>query len=214
MGIRILRRIAAMLATALPLVALAAADESPVTGVWQKHDVDLGFAGFTSYYSCDGIEAKLKLLLRSAGARDDVKVRASCSNPYGGPSKLLHAYITFYTLVPAGPERAAPAVPPPPPGHPLGKPAPQLKTAAAPEPGVGAWKVVEWQAKTPLWLELGDCELVETFVHELLPKFTTRDVEARMTCVPHQLTLGGIDVRFKTLAPLPKADAGKAAQPQ
>jgi hypothetical protein len=205
----LVRRILAI-ATATPLAALAAAAEAPVTGVWVHHEYDLSYMGFTSYYSCEGLEEKLKQLLLAAGARDDVKVRASCSNPTGGPSRISSAHVSFYALAPApaaAPPAAAKAEAP---AREIGRPAPAIKAAAAPEAGVGAWKSVEFGTNQPLWLESGDCELVEQFDRELVPMLTTRNHTSHMTCVPRQVTLGGINVRFESLAPLPQADRGAA----
>ncbi len=191
---KILGRMALVLAAAAPLAAQAASDAPPVQGVWTKHDYTLTYAGFTSHYSCDGIESKVKMLLQAAGARDDLKVRGSCSSPLGSPSRISVAHITFYSLTP---DTGAPSAPP----------AAGAKPEAPPEPGVGAWKTVELRQGKPNWLEGGDCELVEQFDHELLPMFATRNHDVHMTCVPHEYTLGSISVRFEVLAALPKPKA-------
>ena len=195
-----LERLVLTLAAWLPLAALAATNEPPLPGVWQKHEYALSFIGVTSSYSCDGIADKVKLLLKAAGARDDVKVYGSCSSPLGGPSKISIARATFYTLAP---EPAAAA------GRPDG-----AAPAAAPERAPGAWKAVEFRDRTPGWLEGGDCELVEQFDRELLPFFTTRNHQSHMTCVPHEYQLGAISVQFEAFAPLPRprAAANVAAQ--
>lgn len=46
----------------------AAAGAEPVPAVWQRHEVDFTYMGFTSLYSCDGLEDKLERLLKAAGA--------------------------------------------------------------------------------------------------------------------------------------------------
>ena len=50
--------------------ALADDTQDTVAGVWVKHDVHFTYMGLTTFYSCDGLENKLKLLLRAAGARE------------------------------------------------------------------------------------------------------------------------------------------------
>jgi hypothetical protein len=181
-------------AAAMPLAAAAAPDEQPLPGVWQKHEYTLSYAGFTSHYSCDGIADKVRLLLLAAGARDDLKVRGSCSDPLGAPSRISIARATFHTLAP----EAAAAAPP---------------AGAAAEPVVrapGVWKAVEFKHLEPNWLEAGDCELVEQFDRELLPLFTTRNRQSRMTCVPHQHQLGSIALRFEVFAAVPKPRSAAA----
>lgn len=193
------------LAACLPLAAVAAAEEAPLPGVWRSHEYVFSHAGFTSSYSCDGIKQKVRLLLLAAGARDDLEVAGSCSDPIGGPSRIATARVTFRTLAP---EQGA-AAPPVAPERPAG-----AKAAAAPERGVGAWKTVEFRAGRPSWLGSGDCELVEQFDRELLPFFATRNREAHMTCTPHEYALGAISLRFETFAPLPTARSGDPAAPQ
>jgi hypothetical protein len=61
---------AAMLAAA-SLASPAQAEAEP--GTWQSHETELVYMGFTTTYSCDGLEEKLKLLLRQLGARSDAK---------------------------------------------------------------------------------------------------------------------------------------------
>ncbi len=184
-----LERIVLALAACSPLIALAAADDASAPGVWQKHEYTLAYDGFTSHYSCDGIADKVKLLLRAAGARDDVTVTGSCSNPIGGPSRIAIARATFYTLAVPGAD-------------------------AAPERVPGAWRAVAFRDGSPDWLEMGDCELVDQFDRELLPFFTTRNRESRMMCVPNTYQLGAISLRFESFVPLPKPNAASRPMPQ
>lgn len=177
--------LSAVAATA-PAADPAAGEES---GVWKKHEYTLTYAGFTTLYSCEGLRNKLELLLKLGGARDDLKVRASCAGPNNGPSRMTTAYLTYYTLVPGA--AAAPAA---------GK-APE----APPEPGVGTWRPVKIATNSPREIEGGDCELIEQFIREILPTLTTRNVQQHMTCFPHQVSLGGISLKFDALGPVPKA---------
>jgi hypothetical protein len=60
---------------------------------------------------------------------------------------------------------------------------------------------------------LGDCEVVEQFLSNVLPMFTTRNVVNHTTCVPYQLAGSNIDLRFESLAAAPGAAHATAAQP-
>jgi hypothetical protein len=199
---QILGRATLALAACLPFAAVAGADEAPLMGVWQKHEYVLGYAGFTSHLSCDGVEGKVKRLLLAAGARDDLKVVGSCTDPLGSASRIAVARVTFHTLVPEQRAAAAPAA------------EAGATPDEAPERAAGAWKAVEFSEGTPSWLEFGDCELVEQFDRELLPFFATRNHHMRMSCLPNYYTLGAISVRFETFAPLPQARTGRPATPQ
>jgi hypothetical protein len=172
--------VCAFLATA-PALA-----ESPGTGVWQKHQYSFAFMGFTSTYSCDGLADKLKVLLLAAGARPDVKAYGSaCASGFGRPDKLARADLTFYTLAP-----------------PTGDPADGAPINAQ-------WLPVELNSRKPRELRLGDCELVDQFRTSVLPMFTTRNIDNRTTCVPHQNSGSVINLRFDALAavPVPKTPA-------
>jgi hypothetical protein len=152
-------------------------------GHWQAHSYVFNAMTFTSTYSCDGLADKLKLLLRLAMAREDAKVDGLCSRGYGVPDKLAQAKMTFSTLSVGAPGAAASG----PPGAP------------------GVWRHVEIAPQRPFELQLGDCELVERFRDVVLPMFATRDVQSRITCVPHQESGSNFTLGFDVFAAVPPA---------
>jgi hypothetical protein len=158
--------------------AASQADDVPAKGVWQKHEYRFSFFGFTTTYSCDGLADKLKLLLLAAGARADAKSQpAACTNGFGRPDRFASAYLTFYTLAAAGADQVADA-------------------------GTvnGNWRVVKFMPSTPSQLGLGDCELIEQFRDRLLPMFSTRNIDNRTSCVPHQLSGSNFSLAFDSFA--------------
>jgi hypothetical protein len=165
-------------------IAFAAepAATDPVQGVWQKHDYNFQFVGFTTTYSCEGLASKLKLLLVTAGARADAKsVSSGCSRGYGIPDKFARSRLTFYTLAPS-------------------------QNAENPGASIhGAWRSVVIAERSPRDLALGDCELVEQFRDKVLPMFRTRNIDNHMTCVPNQVSGSVISLKFEVLAGLPVA---------
>ena len=48
-------------------------------------------------------------------------------------------------------------------------------------------------------LDVGDCELVEEFVRQVLPKFATRGVKQDIACVPYQVRPGSYRVSGEVL---------------
>jgi hypothetical protein len=156
-------------------------------GVWQKHDYSFAFMGFTSTYSCDGLASKLKLLLIASGARPDVKAQAgACASGFGRPDKFARADLTFYTLAPAGADQASGGA-----------------------PVDGTWIPVALAYQQPRDLGRGDCELVEQFRSNVLPMFTTRNVDNHTTCVPHQESGSVIDLKFESFSVPPKPKSPK-----
>ena len=166
MSIRSVMAGAALSGWLLAGTALAAPEAAP--GMWQDHQIELAYLGFTSRYSCDGLRSKLELLLRQLGARADAKVSAfGCDRGFGTPSRFPRATMKFATLQPvddgSGTAGATPA------------------TAVA-----GVWRAVQLSPHRPFSLEDGDCELMEQFRDKVLPLFATRDQRLNLNCVPHQ----------------------------
>jgi hypothetical protein len=179
----------AILASGVARADVAASSAPPEAGVWQKHEYSFAFMGFTSTYSCDGLAGQLKLLLLAAGARPDAKAQAgACASGFGRPDKFARADLTFYTLAPAAAAKAAGGA-----------------------PVDGTWIPVAVAYQHPRSLGRGDCELVEQFRTNVLPMFTTRNVENHTTCVPHQESGSVIDLKFESLAVPPLAKAPKHA---
>jgi hypothetical protein len=165
-------------------------------GHWQAHTYDFHVMGFTSTYSCDGLEGKLKLLLRLARAREDAKVDALCPRGYGVPDKLAQAKVTFSTLQIGSPSPEAAA---------SASPAASAAATSGPAGVAGVWRHVEIAPHRPFELQLGDCELVEQFRDRMLPMFTTRNLKSQVTCVPHQESGSNFSLRFDVFAPVPAA---------
>ncbi|HEX9138886.1 MAG TPA: hypothetical protein VF848_03805 [Steroidobacteraceae bacterium] len=176
-----------LLAAAAALPGSVAAEDALPGGVWQKHEYELHYMGFTSRYSCDGLEGKLQLLLKAAGARDDVRVSAApCDRPDGHPTRFAAANMTFYTLVPASAGSGA-------------------TTAAATTPAM--WRTVKLADHSPSPLQGGDCELVAEFRDQILPMFTTRNVVDNMSCVPYEEHIGQLNLSFDVLTSAPVTPA-------
>jgi hypothetical protein len=179
---RIVRCVLVFLGFCVTALAGESSANAPEQGVWQKHESSFQFLGFTTTYSCDGLASKLKVLLIAAGARADAKsTSGACTRGYGSPDKFARANLKFYTLAPAGNgENASPPV-------------------------SGVWRSVTIADRSPREVALGDCELVEQFRDKVLPMFTTRNVDSRMTCVPNQLSGSVINLQFEVFAGIPVA---------
>lgn len=184
-----------MAATGLALGGFLAAsasladDTGPVPGVWQKHQYAFAAMGFTSTYSCDGLAEKLKRLLIASGARKDAKTTSgACPRGFGRPDKFARADLAFYTLAPdtAGTARDAPPI-------------------------NGAWTPITIAARAPRELGVGDCELVEQFVANVLPLFSARNIEDKTTCVPHQNSGSVINLKFEAFTVVAPPPAGPRA---
>jgi hypothetical protein len=159
---------------------------SPEGGVWVPHKYTFNFMGFTTTYSCEGLEDKLRVLLKMSGAgpdAHDVQVVAPCDDRIGRPDKLAFAYLTFSSLQPP------------------------------PDSAPGQWRHVVLSPKHPFQFDYGDCELIEEFRDKVLvPMFTIRNMTNHVTCIPHQDEGSNYYLSYDVFAP-PPAPSKPAAKP-
>ncbi|GAC1454456.1 MAG: hypothetical protein PVSMB6_10210 [Steroidobacteraceae bacterium] len=174
-------------AAALALVAGAcdtAAAAVPADGdnaqraTWMPQEQRFVYQGFTTRYSCEGLREKLRSALLALGARQDLTVNAtSCSSPRGGPEPFPGVAIRMQVLTPVTRGAAVPDAP----------------TVAA------HWKTLDLRLDGDTLAANGDCELIEQIRQSILPLFSTRNIEYRSTCVPHQRSAGGTRLRAEIL---------------
>jgi hypothetical protein len=162
---------------------------APVAAVWKEQHMSFFYIGRTSRYSCDGLRDKVRAMLLELGARRDLTITAvGCEDAAAklrsgtlGPS--LH--MVFST--------------------------PALQAAAKP---LRAGNLAAVNARfepftitSDAFRNMGaaDCELVEEFAHQVLPKLATRNLKQDITCVPDQQSGGRFLVRGEILRSLPSS---------
>ena len=168
----------------------------PTWAVWTPKELRFVYMGFTSHYSCDGLRDKMRAILLQLGARSDLTVQeAPCSGLAGSPTEFPGVTVKMNVLTPWN--------------------AANSNAAATPVPA--HWKVVEISTEHDPLREAGDCELIEQVKSRALPLFSARNVEYRSTCVPHQLQIGGTQLKPEVLVAddqrSPAAGAAQAAAP-
>jgi hypothetical protein len=167
----------AMLGAAVQAADIPTADM--VTGAWQHHQVTFNYLGFTSLYTCDGLEAQVRQILRHLGARHDISVTArGCPGPYPAPSHTAFVSADFYTLAPATDAHEAGTI-------------------------KASWAAVEVSPRRPSFMSDGDCELIQEMKDLITQNFSLRDVEYRTSCNPNRVTLQGFTVKGESLRALP-----------
>jgi hypothetical protein len=171
---------------AAPLAADTPATDAAVTAVWVPQKLSYTFLGFTSKYSCDGLQDRMRRVLLKLGARAaDLQVRQKgCAGGFGRPTAFPGVNVQMSVLKPADAKT--------PPGTP---------TVAA------HWERIDLTRGRDPIDAAGDCELTEQIKEQVLPKFTTRNIDYSSTCIPNQLTVGGTQLKADVLV----ADA--AAKP-
>ena len=131
---------------------------------------------------------KLRAILGTMGVRKDIKAVAVGCVANGDPRNLLESSPTVYLVFssPSPPDASA-------------KPAHSGDLT----PLDAQFDVFSIAADAFRNMQPGDCELVEEFVRQILPKLATRNVHTDVTCIPHELSGSHYSVRGEVLKPLP-----------
>jgi hypothetical protein len=144
----------------------AAAAAPKEMAVWTPKEIQFTYMGFTTHYTCDGLRDQVREMLLQLGARkEDLKVyEMPCSGDPDRPNPFPGVKIKMSVLTPAP------------------------STVSDVNQMVPAqWKTVKLPHRESLLNGAGQCELLEQFKQKVLPLFTTRNVDLKATCVPHQL---------------------------
>jgi len=159
------------------------------SAVWMPKELNFAYQGFTTKYSCDGLQDKMKRVLIKLGARHDLQVRGWGCTRLQGPDPFAGVRIKMNVLQPAG-KQGGQAVP----AH---------------------WQLVDVLAgpddRDPVDAA-GDCELIEQIKQKLLPLFATRNVDYRSTCEWHHLLVGATRLKAEVLVADQSAVAEAAAR--
>lgn len=143
---------------------------------WQEHELRFHYFGFTTYYSCMGLEDRLKELLRQLGA-SDVMVSANGCMGFNEISKSISARIKVRMPVGEGAGTGT-------------------AFSAQNTP-------VELRASRMGESGSGDCELLEQVRDQLLPPLKLSLVKDDLLCVPGQFVGGARSLKVMALLPAP-----------
>jgi hypothetical protein len=154
----------------LPLWAAGDGGGKPVSAVWKEQRMDFSYMGRTARYSCEGLRDKMRSLLLDLGARRDLKVSLlGCNESAPLRQGYLGPRLSIVFSSPALPDAAA---------QPL-----HAGDLSAVEARYESFTLTSDAFRN---YGVGDCELVEEFARQILPKLATRDVKQDITCVPYQ----------------------------
>jgi hypothetical protein len=157
---------------ASPLWAAGEGLGNPLPAVWKEQRLDFSYMGRTARYSCQGLRDKMRSLLLDLGARRDLQVSVlACNESESQP--LRRGYL--------GPRLS------------IVFSSPALPDAGVQPPHAGDLSSVNARYESFTLTSdafrdygVGDCELVEEFARQILPKLATRDVKQDIACVPYQ----------------------------
>jgi hypothetical protein len=150
-------------------------DSAGTPAQWRTQKLEFTYSGFTAFYTCEGLESKVRDVLLTFGARKDLKVRAlGCDRAQNQPNKIAWVEAEFSSLAPAANPSATDAV-------------------------AGVWKKVELTPHRPTNMGMGECELVEQMRPMLEKGFTLRNANYQTSCVPKQVSVGDYSVKAEVL---------------
>lgn len=195
---------------AAPAAPAPVAEGTKASAVWVDADRSLTYMGFTTHYSCDGLEDKVRDILREIGARPGFKVTTSGCVNLNGPEVMPRVRIRAALPQEATPEVLAAVAKAASAAKPQGK-KPQAAADTA-QPFPATWRTVQFRATALGDVQDGDCELMDQMIKEVLVPMGVREVPgSSVNCVPHQLTLGAVTVQLRVLQPDAPAErpAGK-----
>lgn len=153
--------------------ALAAAGADDVTAVWVPKEVKFTYVGFTTRYSCDGLQSRVREILLQLGARDDLQVTRFGCLRVNAPETTPGVRILMHVLQPAA--------------------------ATDGQTVVAHWKTVDvFAGRTPADAAL-DCELIAQLHRLVLPLFATRRVDYSAACSANQPVTGGTRLKAEVL---------------
>ncbi len=169
----------------------AATPGNPMPAVWKEQHIDFFYRGRTAQYSCDGLRDKVRALLIDLGARRDVKVvPIGCQGgAAGSPRGLNLPSLNLTFSAPALPDAAA---------KPL-----HVGDLAATDARFEPFSIASDAFRN---MGIGDCELVEEFARQILPKLAARGVRQDIACVPHGQNGSRFLVRGEILKTLPRVE--------
>jgi hypothetical protein len=167
---------------ALPLWAGGAATGTPLAAVWKEKHLDFLYIGRTARYSCEGLRDKMRALLLDLGARRDLKVSVVGCDESAPTRGSIGPRLGIVFSSPALPDATAKPLHP---GDLAGVDA-RFETFTLTSDAFRNYGI-------------GDCELIEEFTRQILPKLATRDVKQDITCLPNQFSGSRFFVRGEIL---------------
>jgi hypothetical protein len=170
---------------------------NPLPAVWRERHVKFTYMGRTARYSCDGLRDKVRAMLLDLGARRDAKIVAvGCADDDRLPVHSMPPSLDITFSAPALPDTAA---------KPL-----HVGDLAAADARFEPFTLASDAFRN---MGIGDCELVEEFTRQILPRLVTRNVKHDITCVPYQQSGSRFLVQGEILKTLPRAEQTVGQRP-
>jgi hypothetical protein len=160
----------------------------PIAAVWREQHLNFFYMGRTSRYSCEGLRDKVRAMLLDLGARRDIRITAlGCEGADAARARpgSLGPSLNIVMSTPVLPDASAKPL------HP-GDP-------AAVDARFEPFTITSDAFRN---MGIADCELVEEFSRQILPKLAARNLKQDITCVPLEQSGSRFLVRGEVLRTL------------
>jgi hypothetical protein len=170
------------------MTGISTAQAADTTGApaaqWVQRKLDFTYMGFTSKYTCDGLQDNVRDLLLALGARKrDLQIQSTGCTRGLGVEPFPGVRAQFWVLEPVSADEAA-------------------------KGGTNLVQATQWHTVNLVHnanYRSGDdqCELLDQLKRQALPLFTNRNLNFHSACVPHEITLGDIQFSVDVLRAAP-----------
>jgi hypothetical protein len=155
-------------------------DATVVEAVWKPQRISFVYRGYSTLYSCSGLQDKLEKILTTVGARGGVELRAySCDDAQSvarfeialaSPVEATPENVEELTSYDARDELVARV---------RGE---RLASAEDLQRFPAVWKTISFARSREMKLAPGDCELVQQLRQHVLPRMSVQIVTDRVHC--------------------------------
>ncbi len=184
----------------------APSSADPVQAIWQQQEISFSYQSVTTFYSCSSLETKIRRILLAVGANPGIKFRMRGCFSRHEIARYPYVEITLVSPVEATPEALAERDKTRSTRELAARVRGQTEAAKEAEKEFPAmWKQVSL-SRGKLYLEPGDCELVEQLSEKVFPKLGIRVIEDDVRCTPNQVSMNQPRLVVEALVPVPKPD--------
>ena len=170
----------AALLTLAPAAILANPTDEEVSAVWKAQQVNFEYRGYSTTYSCRSLQDKLEIILRTVGARENVRLQSYVCDEHLGIARFQ---ISMQSPVIASDENIRELTTHDSKDELVARVnGEQLPGAADLERFPAVWKKVSFARDRYMRLDRGDCELVEQLRRQILPRMSVQIVKDNIRC--------------------------------
>jgi hypothetical protein len=177
---KIIGCMAVLLLTGSVAHAQSQPDPAVIEAVWKPQRINFVYHGYSTLYSCSGLQDKLEKILTTVGARDGVELRAySCDDA----QSIARFQIALASPVEATPENVAELTSYDAHDELVARVrGERLATAEDVQRFPAEWKTISFARSREMRLAPGDCELVQQLREHVLPHMSVQIVTDRVHC--------------------------------